>query len=273
MSDFNGSSDPVTTDNQAAPEVTEQQAGSLLTGQTPTNEAEPDADPSLTVKPTEKPAAPAWMAQLTKDLQADESLTRFKTIGELGKAYRELEGKLGSSVKIPAQDATAEEWTEFYQKVGRPDDPKGYDLARDPLPKGLNYDEALTEKFLESAHLAGLSTKQAREVYKGIIGFQAERYQAAIADRQRETESTMTELRRTFGGQTDTVLKDVQGFIKKAADTIDPKLMKDIERSGLGNSVAMIKLFHTFAKQTKEDSLIGEGIGNDSQDGFSYPGL
>jgi len=84
------------TGNQGDVAVTEKQGGSLLTGLTinETAEATPDKPASQDEPKDAKPQRPAWMAQLPKDLQEDDTLTRFKTIGEIGKAYRELEGKL-----------------------------------------------------------------------------------------------------------------------------------------------------------------------------------
>ena len=64
--------------------------------------------------------AQAWMAQLEGDLKNDGSLTKFKTISELGKAYKSLEEKLGNAIWKPADDATEEEVKAFYNKLGAP---------------------------------------------------------------------------------------------------------------------------------------------------------
>lgn len=63
---------------------------------------------------------PAWTAQLDKDLQGNEKLTQFKTIGEMGKAFLDRDGKLQNAVFIPGKDAPAEEVAAFYTKIGRP---------------------------------------------------------------------------------------------------------------------------------------------------------
>lgn len=265
------------TGNQGDVQVQEKQGGSLLTGLSipETAEATPDK-PALQDETKEaKPQRPAWMAQLPKDLQEDDTLTRFKTIGEIGKAYRELEGKIGNSIPIPGKDATAEELDAYFKKIGRPDSPESYNLSKLELPEGLKYDDALAENFRKRAHNLGLTQEQADKLYGWQIETTVQAYKDRQADMRNTAQESMKKLREVYGSKTNEEMARTTQAMKKYADAIDPNLIKDIENSGLGNSVSFIRLMNTFAHHTAEDSFTGEGSGKDDTNPgmFSYPGI
>ena len=83
---------------------------------------------------TETEKNPAWTSQLAKDISGNadimKRLTKFTNISDLAKSYAELEGKIGNSIVKPGKDATAEETSAFYEKLGRPKDASGYSLKR-----------------------------------------------------------------------------------------------------------------------------------------------
>lgn len=268
--------DPV-TGNQESVQVQEQQGGSLLTGLSIPETAETTPDkPALQTESKEvTPQRPAWMAQLPKDLQEDESLTRFKTIGDIGKAYRELEGKIGNSIPIPGKDATAEELNAYFTKIGRPDKPESYNLSKLELPEGLAYDDALAEDFRKRAHTLGLTQEQAEKLYGWQIESTVQSYKDRQVDMQRAVQESTAKLREVYGSKTNEEVALTTRFLKQAADKIDPALIRDIENSGLGNSVSLIRLLNTFAHQTAEDSFAGEGSGreDDNTGMFKYPGI
>ena len=265
------------TGNQGDVPVTEKQGGSLLTGLTinETAEATPDKPASQDETKDAKPQRPAWMAQLPKDLQEDDTLTRFKTIGEIGKAYRELEGKIGNSIPIPGKDATAEELEAYFTKIGRPDKPESYNLSKLELPEGLEYDDNLAETFRKKAHSLGLTQAQADKLYGWQIETTVQAYKDRHADMRLDAADSMKKLREVYGSKTNEEIALTTRFLKQAADKIDPALVKDIEKSGLGNSVALMRLLNTFAHATGEDTFTGEGSGKDDTNPgmFSYPGI
>jgi len=265
-------SDPA-TGNPVTSEVTEVAGGSLLTGQTLSAEA-PAPEPALPKTAEGKTALPTWMAQLPKDLQTDETLTRFKTLGELGKAYRELEGKSGTVITIPGDDATDEERAAYYTKIGRPEKPENYSFEKIELPEGYDSEEAI-QKYRNIAFAQGLTNKQAEAFYKAQMQSVIQNEQDEIAERKAQLETSQKQLRSVFGAKAGEELVITQRFLKTNADKISPTLMADIEKSGLGNSVPCIQLLNLFAHASGEDSLVGTGSGNqEPNDGmFSYPGI
>lgn len=61
------------------------------------------------------------------------------------------------ALTMPGKDATPEQWSEFYGKIGRPESPDKYDL---PLPEGN--DGAFAKAVAPMLHKAGLTSEQAK---------------------------------------------------------------------------------------------------------------
>lgn len=77
----------------------------------------------------------------------------WKEPGEALKAYGELEKKLGTSVIIPGEDATDEERAAFHKRLGVPDAPDGYQLAK---PEGVeSYDDKIADWLRRTGHKLG----------------------------------------------------------------------------------------------------------------------
>ena len=260
-------------DNSGAAAGTgQEQVGSLLTGNTETkptagNGTDPASQDSALAAPKQRPA---WKAQVTKELQDDESLDRFPTISELGKSYRELEGKLGRSVEIPGENATAEEVEAYYKKIGRPDTPDDYEFDRPELPQGAIYDEALEKEFRTFAHERGLTKKQAADLWnlqsKRTIDL-VNNHQAA---QRAELEATKATIRKTFGENADRELAMTQNFMRTTAEKIAPGIGRRIEESGLGNSIELVRLMNHFAHRTSEDSFARNGEGSNGSDARQF---
>ena len=66
-----------------------------------------------------------------------------KDANEVGQYIKELQSFAGKKGDIPKQDASDEEWSEFYQKLGRPSDIEGYDFSI-----GDEFTEAVGEESL-----------------------------------------------------------------------------------------------------------------------------
>lgn len=135
--------------------------GSVLTAEK-TTAAEGTA--SLT-KGAAEASPPAWMAQLPSDLKADQSLTKFATIGDLGKSYKELEGKLGKVAVLPDEKASAEEWAAYRKAIGIPEKPEDYKLEKVQLPKPLELDPKAVTEYLALAHKLNMTSEQVKAIH------------------------------------------------------------------------------------------------------------
>lgn len=95
----------------------------------------------------------------------DEYLKRFESPKELAKSYVELRKLVGRKAEVPKEDASSDEWNEFYGKIGRPETAEGYEIQ---MLEGLTDDGRLGD-VLNIAHEAGLTKTQASKVVNALM--------------------------------------------------------------------------------------------------------
>jgi hypothetical protein len=215
---------------------------------------------------------PAWTKQLKADLQGNASLTKFRDISEIGKAYLELEGKLGSAIIPPAKDAPQEAWDAFHQKMGRPKTPQDYSLeAPKDLPKGMNYTTESTKEFRELVFSLGLSQDQASKLHSSMLQASIQATAAQTAARASEAKACEAALREEYG---DKYPKRIEN-IRRAVTTFgDKEIIKKISERGLDCDVGFMKFLSAVGEELREDSLVGaNAAGSSTEKGFAFPGI
>jgi len=206
--------------------------------------------------------APAWTAQLDKDLQGNEKLTQFKTIGEMGKAFLDRDGKLQNSVLLPGEKATDEEKATYYAKLGRPDKPDGYEITKPAdLPDSLPYEPGLAIEYQKFAFEAGLSKTQAKAAWD--FYFDLAKNGTEIQAKEIETAQTngINTLKTDWGNKFDGNKKIAEIAFKKygkeAASLLDEAKIGSIR---LGDHPSFLKVFYEIGVNTMDDkALKGEG--------------
>ena len=116
---------------------------------------------------------------------------KFTSVSALSKSYANLERQIGNSnkVAIPSDHSTPEEFDSFYNRLGRPETPDGYELVK---PEGIP-DEAWSETeakgYSEIANKLGLTKTQASE----LANWQAERIGGATKQHSEALEAIKNE--------------------------------------------------------------------------------
>jgi hypothetical protein len=216
---------------------------------------------------TGESSAPAWTAQLPQEMRSHEKLTGYKTIGELGKAYLDLEGKSANAVQLPGENATEDEVNSFYAKLGRPGRPQDYKFDEVKLPDRFagmkDQVEQDSKAFRSIVHKLGLNTKQANELNK----FYSERvndWDKAIAGFEAQTLEAGKEVLSKMWG--DKVTENVE-LAKRSVLTIAEKagvakeIGEYIKMPGIGNDPVWIRLFAEIGKAMSEDTTGGTKMG------------
>lgn len=118
-----------------------------------------------------------------------------KDVADVVKIAHEQSKLLGNAIRVPGENATDEERSEFLDKLGRPKEATGYEFTPPKeLPPELPYDAERATSFKGLAHNIGLTKTQAAAVhdwavknavedFKGVTGRSAEE-QAAAAKQQ-----------------------------------------------------------------------------------------
>ena len=105
-----------------------------------------------------------WRSQIPEEIAGHKSLETIKDVGSLAKGFVHAQSMIGADkVVIPPASATPDEWTDFYAKTGRPEEPAGYELG------DVDIDEDTGNWFKDLAHSAGLRPDQAQKLMNGYL--------------------------------------------------------------------------------------------------------
>ncbi|WP_398469646.1 hypothetical protein [Tardiphaga sp.] len=188
----------------------------------------------------------------------------YKSVEDLAKAAVNQESIIGSSLRVPAQDAPKEEWDKFYSKAGRPDKPDAYELKRpDGLPEDLPYDEALAGNFKGWAHKAGLNGSQAQSLHDAFAHAQAEQAKAHVTALKEAVEGAADALVKEWGPQDSPGFKSKHEMANRAMKKLG--LVESFQKSGIilkDGALTDANLAKAFAaigeKMFSEDSVDGD---------------
>jgi hypothetical protein len=158
-----------------------------------------------------------WLTGASEDVTTYVQNKGWKAPTDLLTSYQQLEKHMGTPaerlLRIPDfEKAEKTEMDQFYNKLGRPVEPKGYDL---PVPEGVPTDFAEAAKL--KMHELGLTAKQARELaaWNNEMGAtmaskQKEAYSATIAQQS-------AELKTEWGAAYDQEMGAAKNAAKNAA--------------------------------------------------------
>jgi hypothetical protein len=220
--------------------------------------AEGDQASSLAaeVSGTATTIAPGNPTQTTPDLivkfaelkeEERGKLARFKTGNDIVKSYLSLESKLGASITLPGKDATDEEKTAFYKRLGRPETKDGYALDTLFLADGVTKDSDTENRLRDMAFDLGLNQENAKRLHKTFIDL-ANRGAAMVSEMK---EKARDGLHKEWGGEYDRNIAMVGTILRKFGDAQTIQYMN----SGPGNDPVMLRLLAKFGKTISPDTL------------------
>lgn len=200
-----------------------------------------------------------WRAGLPDDLKTNEAFVPYKTVGDFAKAHldtaakaKDYEGKLGNSIPKLGENATPEERSQFFNSLGRPEKPEGYQLE-----DGTREKEDILNPWKQDFHELGLTASQAKGLkakWDGRVNSMVEQHNAKI---QTEIAEAQTKLKTELGDKYDASIELAQRLWKKETDI-------DFDQAFTGetsaNRFTMVRFLLKIAAKTGEDSsLRGSG--------------
>ncbi len=231
-------------------------------------------DPAPGPDPASKSAAPAatalgggsetdWRTGLG-ELADHPSLKDYKDLGALAKSHVDLQRMLGENrLKVPGEDAAEEDIAKFFNALGRPETPDGYELkAPDNLPEGMAVPEAATAAFRAKAHELGLTAKQAQDLYDWSHSVGAEAAGQTTAERAKAFEDGRAALHAEWaraGKSPDAMLHHARTAVR----TFGGKpLMSWMDTTGAGDDPTFQRFFAAVGEAMSEHPLVtGQGAG------------
>ena len=194
---------------------------------------------------------PAWMNQINSELMKDAEkagkLSKFEKLSDLASAYLEAEGKLGSSIVKPGENASDEERRAFYKALGVPDAADKYSIEGDDA-----------KMFREMAFKNNLTDEQAKAFYKSLqeVGNNAIAAQKAAFDQQ--AKDTQAALQKEYGKDYQTKIE----MLKRGVATYGgEKMGAKLQQAGLLGDYDVVKMFILLGEQSAEAGSPGNTKG------------
>ena len=239
-----------------------------------TQTTEPVAETTQTTEPvaptiatTNNSTSSTWKDSISQEFREDPNISKFTEIDALAKSYINATRMIGQDkVAVPNQNSTDDQWSEVYDKLGRPESPDKYKL--DVKSEVVPLDDGTIKSFAENAHKLGLNNKQAQGILEYYKNSMEGSEQQARIDTETAQANAEAELRKEWGRSFDENLKKAAGVAKA---NMDEKILNMELKDGtrLGDHPTIIKGFANIANLMSEDKMIGTAEEN-STSGRDY---
>lgn len=238
-----------------------------VTGQT-------DTDSSIA--PTEQ----SWLSSLPEDLREDPSLKDYKDVVGLAKSHISLNRMLGSSIRIPSEDASPEarkefldkvsnvdgviklpdpnnqeEVNKFYTKLGRPEKPENYDIK---IPSDVP-EEMVDSNTLNDARnmffKLGLTSGQANALVQYELNKQAQEMDRLAA----EKDQGQQQLKQIWGADFEARKNAAKNYFNLLGEKY-PDVMQSLLRTHANNPAIYVMAAELGQTYQERGHIKGQGI-------------
>jgi hypothetical protein len=202
----------------------------------------------------------AWTQQVSKEYRENPDvaakLANLEKLDDLVKGYIELQGK----TDIPGKDAGPEELSAFWRKLGHPEKPENYSVAK----------QEGSETFISAAHAARLTDGQAAALWKSVSEGTARQFAATQQAQEKELAATDAALHKEYGDNYDRAIE----FFNRGTGSGEIKSL--LMNAGLAGNPAIVKAFIALGEAAQEsgspksDAPSGEMKSIFAGGGFKY---
>lgn len=199
----------------------------------------------------------AWYEAFPEDVRGLVETKGWQSPVDAIQSYTNLEkflgaDKAGRGLVLPKDDAGPEEWSQVYDRLGRPKSPDQYQL---PIPQGA--DPEFANEAAGKFHELGLTAKQAQALTEWFNGKSENAIAAQQSQMAQSAEQQMAELQREWGKEFDANIEAGRRAARQFG--VQEETLSKIENA-LGTK-EMLKLFSSIGKGVSEDSFV-DGSGN-----------
>lgn len=210
------------------------------------------------------------MSFIDQQLRDNPSIKEFKSVNDLAKSYVHAKQMIGSSIRIPTEDAGDDQRNEFYKrletvpgvmrfdpdkpdavydKLGRPSKPEEYGVN---YPENLAADATVKTSFLNTAHQLGLNTKQTQ----ALLDFQSSYVENQNKEMSSKVAAYHSQLKQQFGADFDNRVRAANEAVKIWGAKY-PELNTLMSNPLVANNPALVSIFAELGKQAVEGKLPG----------------
>jgi hypothetical protein len=178
----------------------------------------------------------------------------------VAKSYIEAQKFIGGEkIAMPQEGWQQGEYDTFYNALGRPEAPDGYDLSDFTPPEGVPWDNDFLNTMVEKFHGAGLSQQQVANVLKEYGEAEGARWQAAQQQIEVSRQESEAALRNEFGTAFAAKIDAGTRAIKMAAGETAAGLLELTLEDGtkLGNHPDFIRAWANVGDRMSEHGIEG----------------
>ena len=177
----------------------------------------------------------------------------------MAKSHVEAQQLISQKRLVAPQDNWKDEqWGEFWNTIGRPQEAGKYTLPKYELPEGLQFDDSLIGSFRDAAHKSGLTQKQFQSTMDFYVDVLRKQDETQKTHREAAAEQARSELKSQWGDRYDHNLD----MAKAALSRFAPEGFAEfLDEKGLSNDPRLVAMGHEIAKAMMEDSATGKGPG------------
>jgi len=200
-------------------------------------------------------SADNWRDFLPDDIKDNASIAKYTDFGAFAKGHVNAVGMIGKDkFTLPETD---EQFSDLYNRLGRPDDAEGYGLS---VPESVDdeqkFDGDFEKTLMTTMHGLGLNGKQAQGIsdllYDTVTSSGSD---GAAADEAMRTEA-LTELRSEYGANVDSHIEVSMRIIRElGGDGASDKISKD----DLLENPVLVKILSGIANKVLEDTGLDGG--------------
>ena len=196
-----------------------------------------------------------WYSQLSEETRGFVETKGWQSPDDVVQSYTNLEKLLGADksgrgVVMPKEDAAAEEWGKFYDRLGRPKSADEYNL---PVPQGDTGDFA--KKAAGKFHELGITAKQAQSLAEWWNMNADEMQSSQVNQQMQNAEMEMNVLQSEWGKEYDANIEAARRATRQFG--VKEQMLEKIENA-IGTR-EMLKLFANIGKGVGEDSFVDSG--------------
>jgi len=213
----------------------------------------------LTTETDESTTVDSWKDSLPEDLRSSEALKNVADVNELAKQFVNQQPMLGrEKLVIPTEDSTDEERREYLTKLGVPETAEDYESPTEGMPEGIEINAEHTKAFFKEALDMGLNKQQAAR----LIRYEATLAAKLTTDNAEAATAAQAETDVTLRSEWGNAYEQNLGLAKKAVEIFGGAELQDhLNKTGLGNNIAMLRAFGKIGRMVAEDEIIGTGSG------------
>ncbi len=208
--------------------------------------------------------APRWIFQTEKALQGDKRLWKYGSSTAAAKALLDFEDKLSRSVEIPGEDATPEQRSAMWNRLGRPEQAEQYALK---TPENFNADGEFLKTVRAKAHEAGFSQAQAQVMLDLVASREAGIKAANEAGRAAAAANGLKELRQLWGVRFDERVDTATRFMQTIGNE---SALAALAAAGVDNNPAVIAMFARAGEMLGPDHFVEGVVPNESEGPYPY---